>query len=134
MSRIIKIRGYNGQQDIAEVQYFYRVRLSPLSPTATRDELETGVLTLALVSVFERPDPVMLEESYGAAWIAAYGGRATLRVIPVKDILAVVAMVPQVFQPEIYQRRGYIEGKKCYLLEKPGMDVIYKGRGESMDE
>ncbi|KAI0317099.1 hypothetical protein OF83DRAFT_1059256, partial [Amylostereum chailletii] len=134
MSRIIKIRGYNGQQDIAEVQYFYRVRLSPVSPTATREELETGVLTLALVSVFERPNPMMLDELYGAAWIAAYGGRTNLRVIPVKDLIAVVAMVPQVFLPEIYERRGYIDGMKCYLLEKPGLDAIYKGRGESMDE
>ncbi|KAI0310278.1 hypothetical protein OF83DRAFT_1034831, partial [Amylostereum chailletii] len=94
MSRVVKIAGDNREHDVAEVQYYFRVRLSPVLPSANLEDLETGVLTLAMVSVFDRPDTEMLHDSYGALWSAAYRGRARLRVIAAKDILGVVAMVP----------------------------------------
>ena len=52
------------------------------------------VYTLTLVSMFSPPDQEVLELSNRAAYICYHGGIDTLKVIEVKTIVAVVAMVP----------------------------------------
>lgn len=68
--------------EIAEVLYFFRYNIQEDTPTA-----------LAMVSVFGVPDRALLKESSAAMW-AARPGLGGVRVIPAKDILSVVSMIP----------------------------------------
>jgi len=52
------------------------------------------VHTLALISMFSPPDQEVLEESHRSTYICRYEGMAALRVVDVKAISSVVAMVP----------------------------------------
>ncbi|KAI0309219.1 hypothetical protein OF83DRAFT_1072394, partial [Amylostereum chailletii] len=133
ISRIVKVR-FTSAHDVAEVQYFFRVRLHPLEDGATRECVEQDVVTLALVSMFDRPDLEMLALSYGTVWSSTYRGRAGFQVIAAQDILSVVAMIPHTFTDMITEAQGYVDGKKYFLVEKPGLDIIMMGQGESMEE
>ncbi|KAF8961789.1 hypothetical protein BDZ97DRAFT_1616783, partial [Flammula alnicola] len=66
----------------AEVQYFFQ--------TTIRGEDET----VALVSTFGAPDPQLLAESSGALRVCQYKGVAALEVIPVKNIISCIVMIP----------------------------------------
>lgn len=66
--------------------------------------------------MYSRPDPVMLEESYGTVWSCTYGGLDTLRVLPVSFIQAVVAVIPFDHGVERCNTRHFV-------VEKPGLDV-----------
>ena len=89
------------QVEFGEVRYFFR--------------LEDG-LTLAMVSIYSQPDPVVLEESYGTVWSCTYGGLGSLRVLPVSYIEAVVAVVP-------FEHGVGRESTRHFVIEKPGLDV-----------
>lgn len=69
-----------------------------------------------MVSMYSRPDPVLLEESYGTLWSCAYVGLDSLRVLPVSFIEAVVAVVP--FDHSVGR-----QDTRHFVVEKPGLDV-----------
>jgi len=54
---------------------------------------------VVLVSLFSRPDPILLGLSVNTLWSCKYRGDSALEFIDVKCIQAVVAMVPHA--PEI---------------------------------
>jgi hypothetical protein len=83
---------------------------------------------LALVSLFSKPDPMLLKLSFQALWSCQYQGDLALQFIYVKTIQAIVSMVPHT--PEIQGRPA--EGR-FFLVEKPGLNVaVITGADEDM--
>jgi len=66
--------------------------------------------------VYSRPDPVLLEASHHTLWSCGYQGSASLKVISVKTILGVVAMVPVSGVQDRY-----------FVVQKPGLDIAHMG-------
>ena len=108
--------------EYAEVRYYMRLRVG--------DEIRT----LAMISLYHPPDRALLELSSETMWSCTSGGDETLRLVEVKCIEAVVAMVPH---PEpIIPREGLIDtrGRFC-VVEKPGLEVAQLGGvEESIDD
>lgn len=93
--------------EIAEVRFYFRIRANSLEHT------------LAFVSCYSPPHPGLLEASQGTLWSCTRVG--SVKVIDVKHISAVVAMVPhQPFPGEEGEQR-------FFLVEKPGLDSSYIG-------
>lgn len=101
----------NGVLSYAEVQYYFELNL-PNHPA------------LAMVSVYSDPLPDLLRRSYSTVWSCTHGGAASLRVIDVKAIQAVVAMIPHPAFPAHPELSG-----RFFLVEKMGL-----GAGGSMDD
>ena len=74
----------------------------------------------ALVSVWSEPDPHLLQESINTVYSCVYTGQADLRVIDVKAIKSVVAMVPMT-------PRNGDDSSRFFLLEKPGLEITHLG-------
>jgi hypothetical protein len=73
---------------------------------------------LALVSVYSKPDPHLLEISFNTLWSCEYKGDKALIFIDVKTILSVVSMIPH--SPIL---QGNTSHGWFFLVEKPGLDV-----------
>jgi len=77
--------------------------------------------TLAVISVYSRPDQRLCELSYHTLLSCTRSGDSDLRVIDVKLITAVVAMVPHTPFPG--------ETTRYFVVEKPGLEVMVLGGG-----
>lgn len=85
-----------------------------------RRQVKEKVETLALVSLFGKPDNSLLERSHGTFFVCAYQGDLCLAVINVTQIKAVVAM------PPIPETTGIQSVQTLhYLVEKPGLDILH---------
>ncbi|KAI1795269.1 hypothetical protein LXA43DRAFT_874110, partial [Ganoderma leucocontextum] len=82
MSRNVKFRD-GDEYAIGEVQYFCWLKIGE----------DTHEEAVALISVYSAPDATLLEESYGAVYLGPRS-RAAFKVVSVKQIKSVVAMVP----------------------------------------
>lgn len=79
--------------------------------------------TLALVHIYERPDPRLLRESHLTLWSCRKGSRALqLRVVDVCEMEAAVAMVPH-----SVDRLGEEWAGRYFVVEKPGLDIAEMG-------
>jgi hypothetical protein len=88
---------------IAEVHFYFRIMLGSQN------------LTLACISCYSQPHEGLLKASRGTLWSCTHG---VTKVIDVKSISAVVAMVPhQPFPGE----------ERLFLVEKPGLDTTTIG-------
>jgi hypothetical protein len=88
---------------VAEVRFYFRITVG------TRD------LTLACVSCYSQPHEGLLQASQGILWSCT---RGVTKVIDVKSISAVVAMVPH---------HPFPGEERLFLVEKPGLDSITIG-------
>lgn len=77
--------------------------------------------TVALVSLYSPPDPVLLEASYYTLWACSYQGDATLKIINIKNIEAVVAVVPLPAVEDMY-----------FVVERPGLDMAHMGGNDEV--
>jgi hypothetical protein len=104
-----------GKLCFAEVQFFFRLVVG------------SEVRTLALVSVYSDPHPGLLEASTHTLWSCIYQGDAALRIVDVKAITGVIAMIPH---------RPFPDGPdRFFVLEKPGQDVArMAGNEEEMTD
>lgn len=95
--------------EIAEVRFYFRIRVN----------LNSLEHTLACVSCYSPPHPGLLQASRGTLWSCTR--LESIKVIDVKHISAVVAMVPhRPFSGE--------EGEgRFFLVEKPGLDTSHIG-------
>jgi hypothetical protein len=75
-------------------------------------------LTLACVSCYSQPHSDLLQVSRNTLWSCTHQGAAGVKVIDVKSIAAVVAMVPH--EPFPGEHR-------FFLVEKPGLDTAIIG-------
>ncbi|EIW80031.1 hypothetical protein CONPUDRAFT_27571, partial [Coniophora puteana RWD-64-598 SS2] len=113
MSRHVKLI-LPGHSDplFAEVRYYYSLKLRGV---------DTAV---AMVSIFDPPDPHFRQRSLDQVLACKYRGDETLQVIDITAIKSVVAMVPHNFpgcEPD---------DKLHYVIEKPGLDVAVFGQIE----
>ena len=92
----------------AQVYYYFRALIK---------ETETA---LALVSLYSPPHRELLEYSYHTQMSCTYGGDTHLRVVDIKSILSVIAMVPHLPFPGDSLDRYFV-------VEKPGLDVAWLG-------
>jgi hypothetical protein len=72
----------NGGSAIAEIEYYFQLRFDDIAHS------------LALVSVFSPPDQELLDISHHTTYVCHYLGPDALKVVDVKAIKALVAMVP----------------------------------------
>lgn len=78
--------------------------------------------TLALISLFTKSKPNLLQHSYGTLFVYAYQGNLSLAVVNVLQIITVVAMLPILETTQIQSAQ-----KLCYLIEKPGLNILHIG-------
>ncbi|KAK7006971.1 hypothetical protein R3P38DRAFT_2555109 [Favolaschia claudopus] len=116
---------HNNREAIAEVQFYFRARI------------EDETHAYALIDDFSAPDAEFLELSYGTFYICGHGQGEHLFVIPVKDIVSVVAMVPLSIHPRAAELFHDSENS-YFLVEKPGLDAIrlagYMEKDEELDD
>jgi hypothetical protein len=85
---------------------------------------------VALVSLYTKPDPTLLQLSVNTLWSCEYKGDSALEFINVKTIQAVVSMIPHT--PSI---PGKAPSERFFLVEKPGLDVaIIAGLEDNIHE
>ncbi|KAI0312223.1 hypothetical protein OF83DRAFT_1067547 [Amylostereum chailletii] len=119
MARNVKIQS-GGTWEIAEVQFYFRLRLHE----------DDTVRSLALVSIYDPPNAARLAASHGVVWSSVYCGDASLRVVGAKSIRTVVAMIPyNILQhaAALEHARGSLPDHEYFLMEKPGLDIIFMG-------
>ena len=87
-----------------------------------------------MVSLFSAPDQSILRESVSTLIACTYRAQAGIAVIPVTDIMSVVAMVPlPLTEEEEASAQRYAQ--RFFVVEKPGLVVAnMAGRVESMAE
>lgn len=97
----------------AEVQYFFKLKQRS---QGTEDE------GFAMISLYSEPDPVLACQSFNTVLSCSYFGQDALTVARIKDIHAVIAMVPHRKAEE-----GTVAGDlygKFFVVEKMGLDVM----------
>jgi hypothetical protein len=93
--------------EFAEVRFYFRIKANSLEHT------------FAFVSCYSPPHPGLLKASRGTLWSCTRV--ESVKVIDVKHISAVVAMVPHQPFP------GEDQEEHFFLVEKPGLDCTYIG-------
>lgn len=76
-------------------------------------------VTVAIVSVYSRPDPELLQRSTQTVWSCKHEADQALQLVSVKSIQSVVAMIPH--RPKLPS--GVVEDR-FFLLEKPGLGLV----------
>ena len=107
----------NYQIEYAEIQfYFFKfINLEDLKASA-------------LVSVYSRPDPKILEDSFGSLWACKYNAINNLHIIDTESIISVVLMQPLPLLP------GEPDDF-WFVIEKTGLDdSSLSGVKEPLDE
>ncbi|KZT02196.1 uncharacterized protein LAESUDRAFT_662285 [Laetiporus sulphureus 93-53] len=94
----------------AEVQYYFCA------------SVQRQMVILAMVSMYSQPDSDLLERSHNMVWVFKYPESLSLRVVEVKNIVSVVAMIPVPHSLGMPQNGQYF-----FLVEKPGLDVAWLG-------
>ncbi|KAG6835239.1 hypothetical protein H0H93_003621 [Arthromyces matolae] len=98
---------YKNQIEFGEVCYYFRLNITA-----------TDICTLAVISLYTRPDPHLLEISAGTLWSCQHQGDGAVVVVDVKTIEAVVAVIPH--------STGIIGANwkdRMFVVEKPGLDI-----------
>ena len=70
--------------------------------------------------MWSEPDLELLQDSFDTVYSCVYMGQTDLRVIDVKTIISVVAMVPMT-------PRDGDQSSQFFLLEKPGLEITRLG-------
>ncbi|KAI0695490.1 hypothetical protein C8T65DRAFT_710796 [Cerioporus squamosus] len=111
-ARMVKLRGNH----FAEVQFYFQMTVHGLTQT------------LALVSLFSPPDAAILDYSVYTLLVCQYRARFadSYRVVSVKDIVSVVAMLPHPLTPE-EETHAHDYVHHFFVMEKPGLDVAVLG-------
>ncbi|KAJ4479636.1 hypothetical protein C8J55DRAFT_536243 [Lentinula edodes] len=91
----------NGKLEFAEVHFFFRLAIT-----------KNDTRTLAMVTLYTEPNPLLLRLSSSALWSCEHGDVDATRVVNVTEIEAVIAM----FLGEDWKER-------VFVVEKPGLDV-----------
>ncbi|KAI0682776.1 hypothetical protein C8T65DRAFT_543574, partial [Cerioporus squamosus] len=81
--------------------------------------------TLAMVAPFSAPDPNILAYSRNTVLACTHPGDTVRKVIPVTDIVSVIAMVPLPMTPAEAQEPDAANryANRYFVVEKPGLDI-----------
>ncbi|KAI0312257.1 hypothetical protein OF83DRAFT_1067502 [Amylostereum chailletii] len=131
ISRVVKL-AIGAEERFGEVLFYCQL---PTVFGSTDGDIET----VAVVSLFSRPDTELLEVSYGTALLVCYKGDVKLCVVSVKAIWSVVAMIPlpehlRIDEPAPIPTEAYTVGRGYFVVEKLGLDVILRGWSEIVPE
>ncbi|KAG1844003.1 hypothetical protein C8R48DRAFT_780461 [Suillus tomentosus] len=126
MARNIKVT-INDRNEIAQVLYYAQlaIKADDINDNENDGELEYHddeiyrFVTVAIVSVYSRPDPELLQKSMQTVWSCKYHGDEALQLVSAKSIQSVVAMIPH--RPKL--QSGVVEDR-FFLLEKPGLGLV----------
>ncbi|RDX40842.1 hypothetical protein OH76DRAFT_1459357 [Lentinus brumalis] len=125
-ARMVKLRG----DVFAEVLYFFPLNIQPGD-----GHIET-TRVLAMVSEFTRPDPTIAEKTHGVLMVCYSQVQAPPRVVDVKDIMSVVAMMPM--GPRPFEADQPDAARLCanryYVGEKLGCDMAWIGRADNPND
>ena len=102
----------DGKVQYAEVRYYFKIRLQ-------ETQLERG---MAMVSMYTAPVENLLRSSHHTLWSCYPGGDTNLRVIDIKSIQAVVAVVPHPKVDDLTLREK-LNGR-VYIGEKMGLHIM----------
>jgi hypothetical protein len=97
--------------EFAEVQYFFNASVN----NARR--------TLALVSLYSRPDEDLFRQSNWTVWSVTEGGPSSLQVIDAKSILSVVSVIPH-----NHHVNADHSDKRFFVWEQMGLDMALLSR------
>ncbi|KAG1741395.1 hypothetical protein EDD22DRAFT_786704 [Suillus occidentalis] len=106
MARNVKVT-INDRNEIAQVLYYAQLAIKIYR-----------FVTVAMVSVYSRPDPELLQKLMQTVWLCKYHDEA-LQLVSVKSIQSVVAMISHC--PKL--QSGMVEDR-FFLLEKPGLGLV----------
>lgn len=114
----------DGNINFAEVLYYFQVPLS----------ISASTRTLAMVSCYGSRHQELYEQSHQTLWVAQYLGEESLKVVDVKSIRSVVAMVPLVLSTEEASNAAIRAQYSQYyfVAEKPFLD--FAGSSDSIDD
>ncbi|KAK7036850.1 hypothetical protein R3P38DRAFT_2480616, partial [Favolaschia claudopus] len=84
IARNIKFVNEDNETCYGEVQFFFQAKIT----SSDREH------TVALISRYSEPDPILFEDSYGTVILCDYCGEETLEAIDVEQIQSGVAMIP----------------------------------------
>jgi hypothetical protein len=76
---------------------------------------------LGMAAVYSAPDEYLLQASYNTVWSYTHGGDAGIKVVDVKHISSVVAIIPH---PKYHGPRYE---NRFFVVEKPGLEVAVMG-------
>ncbi|KAJ3791786.1 hypothetical protein GGU11DRAFT_694253, partial [Lentinula aff. detonsa] len=118
---------YSGEKEYGEVWYYFiNDGRSHEGDDPESDHSDSGLIGYAMVSLYSRPDPVLLRDSYDALWACEYLGADNLHIVRIKDIRSVVSMQPLPALPD--EPEG-----QWFVVQKPGIDEpILTGHEEDM--
>ena len=88
------------------------------------------VHTLAIISIFSPPDATLLAESSGTVYACHYQGDNSLMAMDIKQIKAVVAMIPYF---RVSANGIDIPEMEHFLVEKPYREITYFRGEEDLD-
>lgn len=80
-------------------------------------DIDGETRTIAMISLYSIPDPVLIERSSGALVVCGYEGDPCLVVLDVKAIQSVVAMVPFTQDDRMMENPD-----QYFVVEKPGLN------------
>ncbi len=108
---MVQLRG----DRFAEVRYYFQFRYFG------------GDHTLAMITPFTAPDPDILTYSRNTVLACTYRGDDVREVVPVKDIISIVAMVPLPMTPAEAQQPDAATryADRYFVVEKPGLDIAH---------
>ncbi|KAJ3744113.1 hypothetical protein DFH05DRAFT_1398066 [Lentinula detonsa] len=117
----------SGEKEYGEVWYYFiNDGRSHEGDDPESDHSDSGLIGYAMVSLYSRPDPVLLRDSYDALWACEYLGADNLHIVRIKDIRSVVSMQPLPALPD--EPEG-----QWFVVQKPGIDEpILTGHEEDM--
>jgi hypothetical protein len=76
---------------------------------------------LGMAAVYSAPDEHLLQASYNTVWSCTHEGDAGIKVVNVKHISSVVAIIPH---PKYHGPRYE---NRFFVVEKPGLEVAFMG-------
>jgi hypothetical protein len=97
--------------EFAEVQYFFNAIVNDAR------------ITLALVSLYSRPDEDLFKQSNWTVWSVTEQGQRGLRVVDAKSILAVVSVIPH-----DHHLCDDSSDERFFIWEQMGMDMALLSR------
>jgi hypothetical protein len=80
----------------------------------------------ALVSMWSEPDARLLGLSHGTLYVCSHMGAGDMRVIEIKSIISVVALIPM-------KPSDGVASERFFVVEKPGLEAFIIGQDDDLN-
>ena len=103
---------------------------------------------MAMASIYSAPDHFLREASYDTILSCTYLGNTSLRIVDIKSIESVIAMIPHCVRRALGIEQIMVQGlailmetadewnweNRVFVAEKPGLEIAYMGGTEESME